>query len=467
VVGEGDGAEIEMGSDGVPPTLLESGADKKVKESDTIKKKGSWTHIALFYYAVGNMAMESLHFAAAEPISWWKLHLKGQKIRPASLLRGTLQRCFPKLKIKLTECVRELMPQADPLAYEKMARLSHTPESWLFQVLENKDPPRTEIRSGKEVASKIQPYEKYGRYLNYPKEPIWRNLFGTICGLFPGALASPTKENLKTWHRVEWTPCARSLKPKITWLGHAGLLVQGANINLLLDPSFDFVSPCFIRHTQPPIPFEKLPLIDAVALSHNHADHFSQAKVEKLMPFQPAIFVPHRLDSWFSQRGFTQVQGKKWWQSSVLERDGRTMRLTALSAHHGSATSLFDVNQSLWMSILIEVENHRILFAGDTAFNQEFIHEIRDQFGPIDVACLPIAPRNESHLHLDEVRALVAFKLLNAKHMIPIHYGAYRTGAEKIEDPLHWLRQAAAERNLTNRIAILKLGETFSLPHLP
>jgi L-ascorbate metabolism protein UlaG (beta-lactamase superfamily) len=49
-------------------------------------------------------------------------------------------------------------------------------------------------------------------------------------------------------------------------------------------------------------------------------------------------------------------------------------------------------------------------------------------------------------MHLDHKQALDAFERLGAKILIPIHYGAYRMGVEKIEDPLKKFMEAAEQR---------------------
>ena len=163
------------------------------------------------------------------------------------------------------------------------------------------------------------------------------------------------------------------------------------------------------------------------------------------------------------KNGYTQVVGSKWWQQTQVDREGRSIRLTAIPAQHGSQTSLSDLNRTLWMGILIEVNDLKIYFAGDTAYNSEMLDEIKRHFGVIDIACLPIGPENEREVHFDHAQALDALERLGAKKMIPIHHGAYRMGTEKIEDPLKIFLEAAQKRNLIDKVIDLRLGETFKL----
>jgi glyoxylase-like metal-dependent hydrolase (beta-lactamase superfamily II) len=65
---------------------------------------------------------------------------------------------------------------------------------------------------------------------------------------------------------------------RITWVGHASFLIQTGGFNVLTDPVWsDRVSPLPWlgpkRIVRPGLPFEALPPIDAVLLSHDHYDH--------------------------------------------------------------------------------------------------------------------------------------------------------------------------------------------------
>jgi L-ascorbate metabolism protein UlaG (beta-lactamase superfamily) len=74
---------------------------------------------------------------------------------------------------------------------------------------------------------------------------------------------------------------------RISYVGHATLLIQTAGLNILTDPvwserasPFDFVGPK--RVNDPGVPFEALPPIDIVLLSHNHYDHLDLATLSRL-----------------------------------------------------------------------------------------------------------------------------------------------------------------------------------------
>ena len=87
-----------------------------------------------------------------------------------------------------------------------------------------------------------------------------------------------------------------STQPRVTWIGHSTVLVQIDGLNLLTDPHwgqraspFSFAGPK--RHQAPGIPFDKLPAIDAVVISHNHWDHLDKDTIQALMAAHAKAFV--------------------------------------------------------------------------------------------------------------------------------------------------------------------------------
>ena len=403
-----------------------------------------------------------------DSLRWWRLDCDQGGIHQASMPKASWQwliACFSKtLKDRIEGRLHKLLSKVqhfDKLTEEQRILIEKTKvlldRTALFTIKHRKLP----------ADGLVNPYFDGERYYNFRGEKIWWQFLETLRLFFPGALRNPTEKNLATWNRVKWVACAKSKSPKITWLGHASILLQIAGLNLLFDPSYHFVFPCFRRHAKAAIPFHDLPKIDIVAISHSHGDHFEESTLKELMPYQPFAFVPEKLDDWFRQAGYKQVTGPRWWTQTILTRKGSQIKLTAIPAQHGSATSAADVNKTLWMGIMIEAAGKKIYFAGDTAYNSKIFHNIKQKFGKIDLALLPIAPEGEQAVHLDHVEALQTFKDLGAKRMMPIHWGAYRTGYEQIEEPIRKFRSTAQNdgrfKGLFSRIHLVKLGESLSI----
>ena len=85
---------------------------------------------------------------------------------------------------------------------------------------------------------------------------------------------------------------------RVSYVGHASLLIQTAGLNILLDPvwskrasPFRFVGPK--RVNDPGIAFADLPPIDVVLVSHGHYDHLDVATLSRLAAaHRPRVITP-------------------------------------------------------------------------------------------------------------------------------------------------------------------------------
>ena len=74
---------------------------------------------------------------------------------------------------------------------------------------------------------------------------------------------------------------------RVTWIGHATVLVQTQGLNILTDPIWSDVASPFPslgpnRVRAPGVRFEDLPRIDLVLVSHNHYDHLDLPTLRRL-----------------------------------------------------------------------------------------------------------------------------------------------------------------------------------------
>lgn len=261
-------------------------------------------------------------------------------------------------------------------------------------------------------------------------------------------------------------PSKNSSEPIITWIGQATFLIQIDGINILTDPMFFDLPFVYKRLVPPGIPLNKLPIINVVAISHNHIDHMDKRSLLAIKHHNPLILAPHGDGKWFHKSGFKNVYENKWGNShTLLGLSNEPIKFTYLPAKHWSGRNIFDFNRSHYGSWMIESKNHSIYFAGDSSYGGHY-KEIGQEFSSIKTALLPIGPveprRNVEHAHLDGKEAVKAFIELNAQNFVPMHWGTFQFGAEEFEVPIQILEEAwqnNKEQTESKELLILKFGE--------
>jgi N-acyl-phosphatidylethanolamine-hydrolysing phospholipase D len=259
---------------------------------------------------------------------------------------------------------------------------------------------------------------------------------------------------------------ANGSEPTVTWVGHATFLIQLDGMNILTDPHWGgSVGPLRVagmrRLVPPGIPFDDLPHIDAVVISHDHWDHLDAATVKRLAQRDaPRFFVPLGIKAWLSGLGVDHVVELDWWQSESLGRV--TFALTP--AQHSSGRAFTDQNRRLWGSWVLTDGQKRLFFAGDTGYHHEF-GEIARRWGPFDIAALPIGGYSafERHHpgHLNPEESVQAFEDLGARLLVPMHWGTFETNHEPFREPPDRLMREALRRGIEEHVAILSPGQTI------
>ena len=108
----------------------------------------------------------------------------------------------------------------------------------------------------------------------------------------------------------------------VTWVGHSTLLIQLDGVTMLTDPQWsERASPVTFagpkRLMPPGLPFEQLPAVDLVLISHDHYDHLDVETVQRLARMHhPLFLVPLGLEGMVLRTlGITDVEEMDWWES--------------------------------------------------------------------------------------------------------------------------------------------------------
>ncbi|WP_235978303.1 MBL fold metallo-hydrolase, partial [Streptomyces lycii] len=261
----------------------------------------------------------------------------------------------------------------------------------------------------------------------------------------------PAAEALRDLHRL---PVAPGPLPEpgpgetaVTWAGHASWVLRTGGLTVLTDPVWSrriLGTPA--RVTPVGVPWETLPPVDAVVISHNHYDHLDAPTLKRL-PRDTHLLVPAGLGAWCRRRGFTRVTELDWWEAVELPApEGGTVRFDFVPAHHWSRRTLTDTCRSLWGGwILTGPGGQRVHFAGDTGYGHWFT-EIGDRCPGIDLTLLPIGAYDPPALlrpvHTDPEEAVRACLDLGAHRMAPMHWGTFLLSAEPPLEPLTRVRAA-------------------------
>lgn len=256
---------------------------------------------------------------------------------------------------------------------------------------------------------------------------------------------------------------ARTGQMGVTFIGHSSFLIQIGGQTLVIDPNYAKWIFVLKRLRLPGVRLRDLPPADIVMVSHAHFDHLhrpslrSIARLTRRMTGRaPMLVVPEHVADLVSDLGFRKVIELKWWEE--FRQSGLT--ITHTPSKHWGARIMRDMHRGFG-GFVVKSNKHSFYHSGDTAYFDGF-HEIGERLHP-ELALLPIGaynPPSFRNVHTNPEDAVQAFFDLNARWMVPMHYGTFRLSHEPMEEPIQFLEEVAAKRGVSERVLVLKEGVT-------
>lgn len=250
---------------------------------------------------------------------------------------------------------------------------------------------------------------------------------------------------------------------RLTWLGHATVLIDLSGTRLLTDP----VLRGRVAHLVRKGPVPAVPAgLDAVLLSHLHRDHADVPTLRRIEQHVPVIG-PRGTAA--ALRRARRADVREVAIGDVVEVTS-DVRVRAVPARHDGRRSLVGGADAEALGFLVE-GGARVYFAGDTDLFDGMAHIGSEG---LDVALLPVwgwGP-GVGPGHMDPEHAARAVALLRPRVAVPVHWGTFlplglrRSHGHLLRTPGPAFAARAAELAPEVRTAVLVPGETLDLDQL-
>jgi L-ascorbate metabolism protein UlaG (beta-lactamase superfamily) len=239
----------------------------------------------------------------------------------------------------------------------------------------------------------------------------------------------------------------------LTWIGHASFLIGWRGLNILVDPIWSLWLKVVKRIRRPGFPLQHLPAIDLVLVTHAHFDHLDRRTLKRIASFQP-IIVPTGVGNLVQDLGFNRIYELDPWQTIKIGE----IAVTMTPCHHWGARVLHDYHRGFG-GFHLKLGTRTLFHCGDSAYFPGF-SEIGRRL-PTEIALLPIGaydPPSRREVHMNPEEAIQAFTELNARIMIPMHYGSFRLSFEPPDEPLKRLLAGMKRHRIEERVCVMEEG---------
>ena len=254
-------------------------------------------------------------------------------------------------------------------------------------------------------------------------------------------------------------------EPVIVWFGHSSYFIRINGKNILVDPVFSGHSSPFSFMTKNfagtnIYAVDDLPPLDILLLTHDHYDHLDYETVIQLKQKAAVVCTSLGVASHLLYWGFDKenILEFDWGDSKNIMGD---IILTAAPARHFSGRT-FVRNKTLWSSYILKTPQCALYLGGDSGYDTHF-KTIGASHGPFDIAMLECGQYNTAWplIHMMPEQTAQAAIDLQAKMLLPVHWGKFSLSLHPWDEPIK--RVTAAASDLGVKITTPLIGEQVVL----
>lgn len=207
---------------------------------------------------------------------------------------------------------------------------------------------------------------------------------------------------------------------RVTWWGHSTVRLDDSGVRLLVDPVLTSHLG-HLRRRRGPTPPPSVCDVDAVLVSHLHADHLHVPSLLRTGPGVRLIAPVGTRAFLRSRRGARGLADRCAEVAPGATVDVGGLRVDVVAARHDDRRHPWSTHRAPPVQF-VTTGTGRVWFGGDTD-----LHPSMAELGPVDLALVPVGGwgPNLGPGHLDPARAVEAVRRVGARTAVPVHYGTF------------------------------------------
>ncbi len=227
---------------------------------------------------------------------------------------------------------------------------------------------------------------------------------------------------------------------KLIFLGQAGFLIETGRHRYLIDPYLsNFIvssgigsANYFSREFEPPFLPTELGKIDAIFITHDHADHCDPLTLMPILADQPRCVIYGA----YTVAEHLRSLGVKPDQVRVISVDKpvsiENIKVSAIPSAHYELEPNTATGEYPYLGYVFNLDGFTVFHSGDTIYYDGLVERLTEISRHYDVVCLPVNGRDKAREDLEITGNLMPGEALNlaasinAQMLIPMHNDLFK-----------------------------------------